>query len=71
MTNYILKKNAQRIIKYVDLIESAHNLIFEQTKERDRQSSARMKKHYSDRIQINKETIQYLQIRINNITKTI
>jgi hypothetical protein len=74
MTNYILRKNATYLIKYINLIDQAHDLIFAQTKEMDRHNPSdfgELHGHYAHRIRVNKEIIEYLQNRILTIKKAI
>ena len=74
MTNYILKKRAQYIINYIDLIEQSKNLINKHYKDLEKTKPGEfgnLYTHYKKRIDINNKIIQYLQNRINNIKKNI
>ena len=74
MTNYILKKRAQYIINYIDLIEQSKKLInthYKYLNDTKAGDFGNLYTHYKKRIDINNNIIQYLQNRINNIKKNI
>ena len=74
MTNYIIKKNAQRLINYIDMIKTAENLIERQKIDLNKWNEngfGGLREHYQKRINTNLEIIAYLQKRINNILNNL
>lgn len=74
MTNYIIKKNAQRLINYIDIINEAKNRNLRHEKEVIQYRNAwlgNIEDHYKERININLAIIAYLQKRINNILNNL
>ena len=74
MTNYIIKKNAQRLINFINLIEQAKHLIERQKLDLNKWDAncfGGLHEHYQKRININLEIIEYLQNRINNILNNL
>jgi hypothetical protein len=74
MTNYIIKKNAERLINYIDMIKTAENLIERQKIDLNKwqpNGFGGLREHYQKRININLEIIAYLQKRINNILNNL
>jgi uncharacterized protein YukE len=74
MTNYIIKKNAQRLINYIDMINEAKNRNLRHEKEIIKYRDAwlgNISEHYQKRIDINLQIIAYLQNRVNNILNNL
>jgi hypothetical protein len=74
MTNYIIKKNAQRLINYIDMIKTAENLIERQKIDLNKWQAngfGGLREHYQERINVNLEIIAYLQKRVNNILNNL
>jgi hypothetical protein len=74
MTNYIIKKNAERLINYIDMINEAKNRNSRHEKEIIQYRNAwlgNIEDHYKDRINVNLAIIAYLQKRVNNILNNL
>ena len=76
MTNYIIKKNAQRLINYIDMINEAKSRNLRHKDEIIKYKNGwfgNIEEHYKDRINTNLEIITFLESRIikilNNIKK--
>ena len=74
MTNYIIKKNAERLINYIDMINEAENRNSRHKNEIIKYKNAwlgNIADHYKERIDINLAIIAYLQKRVNNILNNL
>ena len=76
MTNYIIKKNAQRLINYIDMINEANRRNLRNKDEIIKYRNGwfgNIEDHYKERINTNLEIITFLENRIikilNNINK--
>lgn len=74
MTNYRIKKNAQRLINYIELIDTAKKRIENHKKTAIKYSGGwfgDISEHYKHRIEVNQQIVIFLEKRIINILNNI